>query len=640
MCGIAGKFNFADGAPVSRELMARMNVAQRHRGPDGCGQHFDRGVGLAHTRLSIIDVSGGHQPMSNEDESLWIVFNGEIYNFPQLRRRLQAKGHKFRTHSDTETILHLYEELGEDCVNELRGMFAFAIWDSRAEKLFIARDRLGIKPLHYTVAQGRSLVFGSEIKAILQDETVPRRVNFDALSQYVSLMFVPAPATMFAGIHKLPPAHTLTCDRNGLRIRKYWDVRYEVNESLTEEQAAGQLLDLLKQTVKDHLISDVPLGAFLSGGVDSSTVVGLMKQVITGKLVTCSIGFEEEHYNELPYARQMAARFGSEHHEHIVRADIEQMFPLIVWHFDEPFADSSAIPTYYVSKTARQHVTVALSGDGGDELFAGYQRYELEGFEQRLRRLLGPLRHLGAAARLMPFGFKGKNSLESLTRDPDDAYARKHFLYLFTEQAKSRLMARPDAPTYAEQFRELYRAAPAAADDWLNRALYVDLKLSLPDDMLTKVDRMSMAVSLEVRPPLLDHKFVEFVASLPPRFKIAGAERKRVFKKSAAQLLPPEILSRKKQGFRLPIAEWLRGALRDTAGELLLGKTATQRGYFNKPELERLWQDHQSGRADKAHQIWLLMLLELWHRKYIDDSRPPAAPTTQMPPRTAFATAA
>src|SRR5882724_10633756 len=330
MCGIAGKFNFADGAPVSHELIARMNVAQAHRGPDGAGEYFDRGVGLAHRRLSILDVEGGRQPMTNEDNTVWIVFNGEIYNFPELRDRLEAKGHKFRSHCDTEAIVHLYEDLGENCVDELRGMFAFAIWDSRTETLFIARDRLGIKPLHYSVLGGKSLVFGSEIKAVLQDETVPRSVNLDALSEYVSLLYVPDPATMFVGVHKLPPAHTLSCDRNGVRLRRYWDVRYDVNRSLTEEQAAEQLFDLLKGTVKDHLLSDVPLGAFLSGGVDSSTIVGLMRQVITGRLVTSSIGFKEESYNELPFARQMAQRSHSEHHEHVVSPDIEHLFPLIV----------------------------------------------------------------------------------------------------------------------------------------------------------------------------------------------------------------------------------------------------------------------------------------------------------------------
>jgi asparagine synthase (glutamine-hydrolysing) len=628
MCGIAGKFNFADNAPVERELIARMNTAQAHRGPDGSGEHFDRGVGLAHRRLSILDVEGGHQPMTNEDHTIWIVFNGEIYNFPELRDRLEAKGHKFRSHCDTEAIVHLYEDLGENCVDELRGMFAFAIWDSRVEKLFIARDRIGIKPLHYAVLGGTSLVFGSEIKAILQDEAVPRRVNLEALSEYVSLLFVPDPRTMFAGIQKLPPAHTLTCDRNGVRVRRYWDVRYDVNESLTEEQAAGQLFDLLKSTVKDHLLSDVPLGAFLSGGVDSSTIVGLMREVITGKLVTSSVGFEEEGYNELPYARQMAERFHSEHHEHVVHADIEHLLPLIVWSFDEPFADSSAIPTYYVSKTAREHVTVALSGDGGDELFAGYARFRLGQFEHRLRRTLGPLRLLGAIARVFPddVRFRAKNSLESITRTPEDACARKHFLYLFTEEAKRQFMAQPDTHDYAAKFREAYRQAQAAPDDWLNRALYVDLKTYLVDDILTKVDRMSMAVSLETRPPLLDHKVVEFVATLPPRFKLKGFESKHILKKAASRLVPQEILSRRKQGFRLPIAEWLRDRLRGMAEDLLLGPTATQRGYFKKSELETLWRDHVSGRRDNAHQIWSLILLELWHRKYIDDSRPPVAP--------------
>ena len=628
MCGIAGKFNFAEGTPVARELIARMNVSQAHRGPDGSGEYFDRGVGLAHRRLSILDVAGGHQPMTNENNTIWIVFNGEIYNFPELRDRLEAKGHRFRSHCDTEAIVHLYEDLGENCVGELRGMFAFAIWDSRTETIFIARDRLGIKPLHYTVLDGKSLVFGSEIKAILQDEAVPRRVNLDALSEYISLLYVPDPATMFAGVQKLPPAHTLTCDRNGVRLRRYWDVRYDVNESLTEEQAAEQLFDLLKGTVKDHLLSDVPLGAFLSGGVDSSMIVGLMRQVITGKLVTSSIGFEEESYNELPFARQMAQRFRSEHHEHVVRPDIEHLFPLIVWSFDEPFADSSAIPTYYVSKTAREHVTVALSGDGGDELFAGYQRHALEQFEHRLRRAMGPLRSVGATARVLPdtVTFKGRNSLESLTRSPDDAYARKHFLYLFTEDAKRHLMAQPETHDYAEKFRSLYRDAPAANDDWLNRALYVDLKTYLVDDILTKVDRMSMAVSLETRPPLLDHKVVEFVATLPSRFKLKGGQRKYILKKTASRFVPEEILSRKKQGFRLPIAEWLRKELRESTEDLLLGPTTTQRGYFQKPELEQLWRDHLTGNRDHAHQIWSLILLELWHRKYIDDPRPPTAP--------------
>jgi asparagine synthase (glutamine-hydrolysing) len=507
-------------------------------------------------------------------------------------------------------------------------MFAFAIWDSRVEKLFIARDRIGIKPLHYAVLSGKSLVFGSEIKAILQDEAVPRRVNPEALSEYVSLLYVPDPRTMFVGIQKLPPAHTLTCDRNGVRVRQYWDVRYDVNESLTEEQAAGQLFDLLKSTVKEHLLSDVPLGAFLSGGVDSSTIVGLMREVITGNLVTSSIGFEEEAYNELPYARQMAERFHSEHHEQVVHADVEHLFPLIVWSFDEPFADSSAIPTYYVSKTAREHVTVALSGDGGDELFAGYARFRLGQLEHRLRRALGPLRFLGAMTRVLPddVRFKARSSLESITRTADDACARKHFLNLFTEEAKRHFMAQPETHDYAAKFREVYRQAHAAPDDWLNRALYVDLKTYLVDDILTKVDRMSMAVSLETRPPLLDHKVVEFVATLPPRFKLKGFESKHVLKKAASRLVPQEILSRKKQGFRLPIAEWLRGQLRGTAEDLLLGPAATQRGYFKKSELETLWRNHLSGHRDNAHQIWSLILLELWHRKYIDDSSPPIAP--------------
>jgi asparagine synthase (glutamine-hydrolysing) len=622
MCGIAGKFNFADNAPVSRELIARMNVAQHHRGPDGCGEYFDRGVGLSHNRLSIIDVGGGHQPMSNEDGTIWIVFNGEIYNFPELRPRLEAKGHKFRTHCDTEAIVHLYEDLGENCVDELRGMFAFAIWDCRQQKLFLARDRLGIKPLHYAVLDGKALVFGSEIKAVLQDAAVPRRVDLEALSQYLSFLYVPAPRTAFLDVKKLPPAHTLTCDRRGVHLREYWDVTYEYDESKPESWYAERLFDLLKGTVKDHLLSDVPLGAFLSGGVDSSSIVGLMREVITGPLVTSSIGFGEEEYNELPHARAMAERFQSQHHEKIVTAEIEHLIPRLIWSFDEPYADSSAVPTYYVSQTAREHVTVALSGDGGDELFAGYQRFVNEGRERRLR----PLNFLLQPVRRLPpdWKFTGRNSLENVTLPPEAACARKHYLFMYSEVRK-RVLLSPEFGDFdsAAQFREYYRRAKAPQADWLNRALYVDLKTYLVDDILTKVDRMSMAVSLEARPPLLDHKVVEFVATIPPALKLYDGVRKYILKKSMSRLVPAEILGRSKQGFRMPLREWLRSRLRPLAEELLLGQTARSRGYFHQPEIERMWREHLAGQRDYAHQLWELMLIELWHRKYIDDPRPP-----------------
>ena len=496
--------------------------------------------------------------------------------------------------------------------------------------MFLARDRLGIKPLHYAVLAGKSLVFGSEIKAILQDESVPRRVDFEALSQFLSFVYVPAPRTAFLDIKKLPPAHTLTCDRHGVRLREYWDVSYAYEEERSEDWYAEQLYDLLKETVRGHLLSDVPLGAFLSGGVDSSSIVGLMREVITGPLVTSSIGFAEEQYNELPHARLAANRFHSQHHEHTVAPEIEHLIPLLVWSFDEPYADSSAIPTYYVSKTAREHVTVTLSGDGGDELFAGYRRFEMERIEHRLRRSLGPCLRAFRLLSLLPANlhFTGRNSLESLLYPPDQACARKHYTIMYPTHRLQELLSpefrdRLKGFHLAAEFHDYYRRARVRPGDWLSPALYVDMKTYLADDILTKVDRMSMAVSLETRPPLLDHKVVEFVARIPPRLKLTGNTRKYIFKKSMARLVPPEILARPKQGFSMPLPEWLPTRLRPITEDLLFGQTARSRGYFNKTEVERMWHELCAGRFDYSHHLWELMLIELWHRKYIDDSRPP-----------------
>ncbi len=627
MCGIAGKFNFGDRAPVPTALLDRMNLVQQHRGPDGAGIYNSGAVGLAHRRLSILDLAGGHQPMSNEDGTVWIVFNGEIYNYPELRPQLEARGHVFRTHSDTEAIVHLYEDRGEDCVQELRGMFAFAIWDARHETLFLSRDRLGIKPLHYAVPRGASLVFGSEIKAVLQDESVRRTVNREALEQYLGLLYVPAPATMFSGIQKLPAGHMLRCNRHGVQIRRYWDLSYRVNEELTEAAATEQFAALLRETVRSHLLSDVPLGAFLSGGLDSSAVVAFMKQVMRGQLVTLSIGFRESEYNELPYARAVAGAVGSVHHERIVDSDINDLLPRLVWAFDEPFADSSAVPTYHVSQQAREHVTVALSGDGGDELFAGYRRHAVEGQEQQWRNRLGPLRHAAGIVRHLPadWKFTGRYSLECLGMDAASAYARKHTNYVMPPVARSQLLVETSAADPVSSHRELYRQAPAAPGDWLNRSLYVDMKTYLVDDILTKVDRMSMAVSLETRPPLLDHKLVEFVATLPPHLKLHRGTSKYLLRQVAAPHVPAAVLSRHKQGFRLPVADWMRDPLRPLAGDLLFGPTARSRGYFRPAAVQAIWDQHQSSQRDHAHRLWLLMMWELWHRKYIDAATAPTA---------------
>ncbi|NQU10154.1 asparagine synthase (glutamine-hydrolyzing), partial [bacterium] len=496
MCGIAGKFNFADRAPVPVELIERMNTVQAHRGPDGSGIHLGPGVGLGHRRLSIIDVAGGHQPLANEDGQVWISFNGEIYNFPELRQQLEARGHQFRTNTDTEVIVHLYEDQGERCVESLRGMFAFALWDQRRETLLLARDRLGIKPLHYAVLENRSLVFGSEIKAVLADPAVPRRLDPEALAQYLHFLYVPTPRTMFAGIRKLPAAHVLVGNRQGIRLHRYWDLTYGRAAPPAPADCAARLHDLLRDTVRDHLVSDVPLGAFLSGGVDSSSIVALMREAVTGPVLTSSIGFAEADYNELPFARLAADRFQTQHHDEVVAPNVHGLLPKLVRSFDEPYADSSAVPTFHVSAAARRHVTVALSGDGGDELFAGYRRFELERLEHRLRRRLGPLVGAGDLFRHLPraWKFKGRNSLESLAVDPAVACARKHYLLIFTPEQQHQLLAPEFSASLAGfdpfcEFHRYYREAQAPAGDWLNRALYVDLKTYLADDILTKVDR-------------------------------------------------------------------------------------------------------------------------------------------------------
>jgi asparagine synthase (glutamine-hydrolysing) len=629
MCGIAGKFNL-DGAPVDPGLLHRMANSIYHRGPDDEGLYVDGAFGMTMRRLSIIDVGGGQQPLSNEDGSVWITFNGEIYNYLELRAELVARGHRFKTATDTEVIVHLYEELGEKCVERLHGMFAFAIWDGTARTLLLARDRLGKKPLFYALIPGRALLFASEMKALLQDDTVERRLDREALDQYLSLHFIPAPASIFKQVRKLPAGHFLICSPRGITISEYWDVPLDPAPE-TGPDVASRFEELLTDAVRVRLRSDVPLGAFLSGGIDSSTVVAAMAGLIDRPIVTASIGFEDSRYNELPYAGLVARHIRSEHHERLVTAPSPELVEQIVWHLDEPFADSSAIPTYFVSGTARQHVTVALSGDGGDELFAGYSRHRLERIEHALRQVTaGRGRLLAAAAARLPRGLKGRNSLLGLGLTAEEACARKFYFTTQAPQLKADLYSpwfQAEAATFdpLAPFRRAYQKA--AGTDPLTRILYVDLKTYLADDILVKVDRMSMAHSLEVRAPLLDHRLVEFVATLPPQWKLAGSTTKVLLRRALDGKVPRAAFDRKKHGFTSPIGHWLRRDLAGYVEETICSRRAAERGYFDPAAVRRLWTDHREGRGNFEHHVWMLLALEIWHRIFVDAApiQPPGA---------------
>jgi asparagine synthase (glutamine-hydrolysing) len=628
MCGIAG-FAFTDPRhPVDRELLRRMTDVLRHRGPDADGSHFGPGVGLGHRRLSIIDLATGDQPIYNETRSVAVVFNGEIYNFPELARELEARGHTFATRSDTETIVHAYEEFGLEFVKRLRGMFAFALWDESRRRLVLGRDRAGKKPLYYH-ADGEHLVFASEIKALLQDSSIKRRVSPEGLSDYFTFGVIPAPGTVFQDILQIPPAHLLVWERGRARLHEYWDVCFDVTGPATPGAASEAFSALFDEAVGMRMVADVPLGAFLSGGVDSSAVVASMARQSTRPVVTTCVGFVERSHSELEHARVVAKALGTEHHEVLVKPDAISDLPRLVWHLDQPFADSSALPTYYVSRAARERVTVALSGDGGDELFAGYQRrYGIHRLEQRLRRLIpGPVRRgvLGPLARvyprsdLIPRPLRLKLVLSNLGQSFERAYFND--MSLFLDEEKQALctpeflaQARHHDPIagFARHFERVRDADP------LSRILYVDFKTWLANDILVKVDRMSMACSLEVRAPLLDHKIVEFAASLPPQLKFRGSVSKYLLKRHVAARLPAAAVHRPKQGFELPLAAWLRGDLREMARDLLFSTQAAGRGYVRPEAVKRIWDAHQSGYRNQSSQLWALMVLELWHRQYVD----------------------
>lgn len=597
MCGIAGIWNYKTGAPASRESLASMTRLIAHRGPDGEGYYWGPGPGLGHRRLSIIDLEGGRQPMCNEDGTVWIVFNGEIYNFPELRNQLEQRGHIFKTYCDTEAIIHLYEEYGEDCFERLRGMFALALWDQRKQQLVLARDRIGIKPLFYGVGKD-GIAFGSELKCVRESGVVVTEIDGTAIADLFTYFYIPGPKTIYRNVFSLEPGHCLVVGKNGARKSKYWDLTGATLDSLTESQCEEHLLGLLNDCVQSHLLSDVPLGAFLSGGVDSGAVVALMSQKVDGRVQTCSIGFDEEEYNELSQARRIAQLFNTDHRDQVITPEPAKVMERLVHFYDQPFPDHSAIPTYYVSQLARKRVKVALSGDGGDENFAGYRRYvrmkQLEQIRQYIpdvlrdpilkpfRRLTGDRKHNSLPARLQRVMHQlAVGSRESYLHGMTitDAAMRRR---LFSADLLQELRGYDPL----DVFREVYDRAPAA--DPLSKIFYLDLKTNLVDDILTKVDRASMANSLEVRVPLLDHRMVEFAYSLPLSMKLRGNRRKHILRKTIGHLLPQDHLAMQKKGFRVPLVPWLRGGLRQWT-EHLLAQESEASHFLNRHGVQQVW---------------------------------------------------
>jgi len=633
MCGIAGRFNFNPAHRVQRQLLRAMTSVLAHRGPDADGHYAADGVGLGHRRLSIIDLSTGDQPLSNEDGTIWTVFNGEIYNFAELRVELEACGHSFRTHTDTEVIVHAYEEWGERAMTRFRGMFAFALWDGPRRRLLLVRDRLGVKPLYYSLLSS-SVVFGSEIKALLEDPEVPQEWSASAIDAYLALQYVPTPQTIYQSIWKLPAGHFLVAEPGRVSVQRYWDLTFPGGgDAAREDEYLEELEHHLTEAVRLRLISDVPLGAFLSGGIDSSLVVAAMTRTAPGRVLTTSVGFSNEAFNELAHARTVARHLKTESYERVVEPDIADLLPKLAWHLDEPFADSSAVPTYYVSAAARERVTVALSGDGGDELWAGYTRHRVEQSELAARRWLGVAggRLAGWVAGHLPLGLKGVRSMRHLALQPADAYARKHAYGLFDGDRGAALYSRDFALTVrdADPFAGFRRAhAACASPDPLDRALYVDVNTYLIDDIMTKVDKMSMAVSLEAREPLLDHKLLEFAATVPTSLKLKDGRGKHLLRRLLERHVPASIVNRPKQGFAVPVAEWLRGPLAGMVDDLLQDGRLHDRGIFEPAAVTRLWNEHRARTEDHGHRLWSLLMLELWFRQFVDGATRPSRTRT------------
>jgi|CXWL01.1.fsa_nt_gi asparagine synthase (glutamine-hydrolysing) len=627
MCGITGFVN-ANGTAANREFLGAMNQAIIHRGPDEEGFYFNQNVGLAMRRLSIIDLASGQQPIYNPDRTKAIVFNGEIYNYQELRDDLIERGHELYTKSDTEVVLHLYDEFGADCLQHLRGMFAIAIWDTQNKSLFLARDRVGKKPILYSHQTNGDLIFGSEFTAVLKHPSISREVDNAAIDSYMSFLCVPAPQTAFKAIRKLEPGHWLKWKDGRIETKRYWLPDFSNKIRISETEAIEETTRILRESTKLRMISEVPLGAFLSGGVDSSAVVALMAQESSSPVKTFSIGFEEQDFSELKYAKRVAAHVGAEYNEFVVRPNALEVLPTIVEHYGEPYADPSAIPTYYVSKETRKHVTVALNGDGGDESFAGYERYMAMEVADLYRSLPKPLRKLfiEGPINLLPTSELKKTRVRDVQRfftSANEGVKARYFRWMsnFKPALKPGL--------YTAEFARSINSASAShvLDQWFDRAkglgvldatLLTDQMTYLPNDLLVKVDIASMANSLEARSPFLDHKLIEFAASLPESLKMNKFRNKYLLKKVAAKLVPSEVIYRRKMGFGVPVGSWFRGEMKDFVRGVLLSEKSLKRGIVKPEMMQKYVDEHTSGKFDHAFQIWSLLMLELWFQRFID----------------------
>ena len=629
MCGIHGIIQL-DRTPANPDVLARMGRVTTHRGPDDEGVYADGPCAIGMRRLSIIDLSGGHQPISSQDGRIWLVCNGEIYNFRELRRELEGRGHHFKTHSDSEVVLYAYVEYGDDFVTRLNGMFGFALWDGVRQRLLIGRDRLGIKPL-YIANNGKRLAFASEAKALLELPDAERGLDSAAVASYLQLGYVPAPQSMFRGICKLPPATLLTVENGQVKQRRYWHVPQEVDHGLSEDQWSEQLCAHMERSVRMQMVSDVPLGAFLSGGVDSSGVVGFMARASSDPIKTYAIGFEgsgaDAFYNELPYARRVAELFGTEHREIVVKPDVVALLPRLLWHMDEPISDTAFITTFLVSEFARHDVKVILSGVGGDELFGGYRRYlgnHYQAYFERLPRwvragavALGQKLPSDRHSPLLNMLRLAKGFLASTSQSFEQRYGS--YVQVFSPEATKQLLNIKSLERY-DAIESAFRLAKG--DDALNRMMIVDAETQLPDDLLMLTDKMSMATSLECRVPLLDHELVEFAARIPENVKIRGGHLKHVMKKALANMLPPDILDRKKRGFGTPMGAWLKKDLKPLLTRMLDEPTVMKRGLFDYGVVRSLVNDHEANRIDGTDQLLSLLNLEIWSRIYLDRRTP------------------
>lgn len=632
MCGIVGIVDLHGEAEIDREILHNMNESQFHRGPDAGGIHIEKGVGLGHRRLSIIDLSSGKQPMGNEDESVFVTFNGEIYNFPELSDELKAAGHVFKTHSDTEVIVHAWEEWGEECVKRFRGMFAFAVWDRNRKTLFMARDRLGKKPLHYALLESGEVIFGSELKALYTHPKLKRTIDPQAVEEYFALGYVAEPRSIFKEILKLPPAHTLLLQVGMKELpapKEYWDFPFKAQGDLSEAQAIEELVERFKDTVSARMMSEVPLGAFLSGGVDSSAVVAMMSQMSEEPVNTCSISFTNPKFNEAEFAKMVADRYHTNHFVGTVDPDDFSLVDKLANIYDEPYADSSAIPTFRVCELARKHVTVALSGDGADEYFSGYRRHRWHMNEEKIRGLLpyairkpifGFLGEVYPKLDWAPKFLRGKTTFQSLGRDSVAAYL--HSVSILPGEMRSKLFS-ADFKKSLQGYNaiEVFRrhAAKAPSDHPLSLIQYLDLKTYLVGDIHTKVDRASMANSLEVRAPLLDHQLIEWVTGLDPNLKLNGQQGKYILKKAMEPYLPHDVLYRNKMGFAVPLEEWFRGPLKQRVKDSLLSDTLSDTGMFNMDFIKQIVSQHQSGMRDYSPAIWSLLMFESFQRQVMNN---------------------